>query len=89
MDEYQKRVKHALLDRQWFKFVDALEEFTDTYYFGRNTVSVPKYDVYVPPRQHIMKRPDLGDHRNDEASYQFGMSRLTPYHYHNTLKGKT
>ncbi len=66
---YQDKVKESLLERKWFTFVEALECFTDTFYFGRSRFTVPNYNVYVPPRQTIMKRPDLGDGRNDELSY--------------------
>ena len=69
--------------------VDALEEFTDTSYFGKNYLRVPENNVYVPPRQHVMKKPDLYDDTHDEVSYQFNMHRVSPYHYLNTLKGKT
>ena len=88
MDEYQSLLKMALLDRRWFTFVDALEEFTDTAYFGKNYLKVPDNNVYVPPRQHVMKKPDLYDDTHDEVSYQFNVHRVSPYHYLSTLKGK-
>lgn len=69
MQIYQSKVKQSLLEKKWFSFVEALECFTDTFYYGRNRYSVPNYNVYVPPRQTIMKRPNLGDDRNDELSY--------------------
>lgn len=87
MEEYQKLLKLALLERRWFTLVDALEQFTNTAYFGKNFLKVPDNNVYVPPRQYVMKRPDLYDDAHDEVSYQFNMKRVSPYHYLNTLKG--
>lgn len=36
MEEYQQRIKYYLLERDWYKLVDALEEFTDFWNYGRS-----------------------------------------------------
>lgn len=85
--EYDRRVKSYLIDKSWYKLVDALEEVTNLWSYGRSVYFLPRYNLYVPARQTIMPKPKLGDERNDDTSYRFDVNRVTPYHYLNTLKG--
>jgi hypothetical protein len=86
-EEYSKRVKDYLLEGSWFKLVDALEEVTDFWAYGRNFTDMPTYNSYVPTRSHIMNKPDMLDGDRDDLGYQFHMNRLSPTGYLNTLKG--
>lgn len=52
--EYEKRVKAYLLDRTWYKVVDALEECTDFWSFGRNYYLAPNYNSYIPTNNYII-----------------------------------
>lgn len=66
--------------------VDALEDVTNLWTFGRDYYVKPKSNVYVPPTQTIVNIPDLSDDRHDDTSYNFGLNRISPYQYLNTLK---
>jgi hypothetical protein len=72
------RVKDFLLDRDWFKLVDALEEMTDYWNFGRNIVDAPTYNAYLPTRQHIMEKPNVLDDRTDGMPYKYGLMKMGP-----------
>lgn len=85
--EYQKRIKAYLLDKQWYKLVDALEEVTNYWSFGRDFTTMPTYNTYVPTRTHILDKPDMLDGENDDLGYQFNVNRVSPMYYMNTLKG--
>lgn len=76
-----------MLDRTWYKLVDALEEVTNFWSFGRDFTTMPTYNVYVPTRNHILDKPDMLDAQADDLSFRFNMNRLSPAHYLNTLKG--
>lgn len=62
-------MKYYLLERDWYKLVDALEEFTDFWNYGRDMFKQPLYNSYVPARTTIMNRPKLNDDKNDDTSY--------------------
>jgi hypothetical protein len=68
-EEYSKRVKDYLLEGSWFKLVDALEEVTDFWAYGRNFTDMPTYNSYVPTRSHIMNKPDMLDGDRDDLGY--------------------
>jgi len=85
--EFSLRIKSYLLDRTWYKLVDALEEVTNYWSFGRDFTTMPTYGVYVPTRNHILDKPDMMDAQADDLSYRFNLNRVSPAHYLNTLKG--
>lgn len=76
-----------LLDKTWYKLVDALEDVTDFWVFGRNYTTMPTYNTYIPTRNNVIDRPDMMDAEHDDLGYRFDMNRVTPLHYLNTLKG--
>jgi len=67
--EYQRRIKAYLLDKTWYKLVDALEEVTNFWSFGRDFTTMPTYNVYVPTRNHILDKPNMLDGENDDLGY--------------------
>ena len=71
-----------------YKLVDALEEVSDFWMYGKDLTTMPSYNVYVPPRHHILPKPNLNDEKDDEVSLRYNMSRLSAHHYHNPLKSK-
>jgi hypothetical protein len=79
-DEYKEKVQAYLLDRTWFKVVDALEEVVDYWQYGRDIVTMPAYNVYMPTRNSVFPRPNLLDDRADDISYKFNTQRISPYH---------
>jgi len=85
--QYSQIIKAYLLDREWYKVVDALEEVSNFWSFGRDWTTMPTYNVYVPTRTHIMDKPDMMDGEKDDLGYRMNVDRVSPYHYLNTLKG--
>jgi len=69
--EYQKRIKSFLLDKTWYKLVDALEEVTNFWSYGRDLTTMPTYNTYMPSRHHIMAKPDLNDEKANDVSYKY------------------
>jgi hypothetical protein len=69
--------------------VDALEDATDFWNYGHNYVEFPTYNLYIPTKNTLIQRPKMSDDAADETSYRYNLNRLSPYHYLNTLKGKT
>ena len=84
--EYQTKIKAYLLSKDWYKLVDALEDVTNFWSFGRNHHTMPSYNTYVPTRNHILNKPDMMDGYNDDLGYRFNLNRLSPANYLNTLK---
>jgi hypothetical protein len=85
--EYQKIIKAYLLDREWYKLVDCLEEVTNFWNYGRDFTTMPTYNTYMPTRTHLMDKPDMMDAENDDLGYKMNLKRVSPYNYLNTLKG--
>ncbi len=85
--EYQRKVKEYLLDREWFKLVDCLEEATNFWSFGRDFATMPTYNTYMPTKTHLLSKPDMLDGDNDDLGYRFNVNRVSPSEYLNTLKG--
>ena len=52
--EYQKIVNAYLLDSEWYKLVDCLEEVTNFWVYGRDFTTMPTYNTYMPTRTHLM-----------------------------------
>lgn len=62
MEHYSAKCAEQLDRGDWFKKVDALEEFTDLWTWGRSLTQPPKeHNVYVPVTQTILPRPRLTD----------------------------
>jgi len=59
-------VQTRLLNKQWFKKVDALEEFTNYWSYGRGLGSMPSHNIYVPVAQTIMPRPKFSDYSKED-----------------------
>ena len=75
------------MDRKIYSKVDALEEVTNFWGYGKSMFTIPTYNVYVPTRYHTINRPNLLDDSNDDTSYRYNLNRLSPYSYLNTMKG--
>lgn len=60
--EYSGRVHRALLDKEYFTKVEALEMFTNFWSFGRGVSSIPETNVYIPVSQTILPRPKFRDY---------------------------
>ena len=67
--QYQTKIKAYLLEREWYKLVDALEECSDYWNYGRVFHSMPTYNTYMPIRTHIIAKPNLNDESADDVSY--------------------
>ena len=65
MDEcrklYSERVQGALLEKDVYKFVDALEETIDFWRVDGDMFKMPLENTYIPVRNTIMKKPNLLD----------------------------
>lgn len=85
--DYQNKIRAYLLDNTWYKLVDALEEVTNFWSFGRDFTTMPTYNTYVPTKHHILDKPDMMDGDNDDLGYRFNMNRVSPMHYLNSMKG--
>ena len=80
-------MKSYLLDKEWYKLVDCLEEVTNFWSYGRDFATVPTYNVYMPTRTHIMDKPDMMDGEKDDLGYKMNLNRVSPFFYLHTLKG--
>ena len=65
-NNYENQVQTRLLNKQWFKKVDALEEFTNYWSYGRGLGSMPSHNIYVPVAQTIMPRPKFSDYSKED-----------------------
>jgi hypothetical protein len=75
------------MDRQWYKLVDALEEVTNFWSYGRDFMSIPTYNVYLPTRSTSFNKPNMFDGDKEDVGYRYNMNRMSPYHTFNPLKG--
>lgn len=80
-------MKAYLLDKEWYKLVDCLEEVSNFWSYGRDWATMPTYNTYMPTRTHLMDKPDMLDGEKDDLGYQMNLNRLSPFYYLNTLKG--
>lgn len=62
---YQDLVHKYLLDKKWFKKVDALECFSNYQEFGRGAKYMPKHNIFVPGPS-IMPRPKFRDYDKED-----------------------
>lgn len=85
--EFHRKVKSYLMEKSWYKLVDALEEVTNFWSFGRDFTTMPTYNTFVPTRNHVLNKPDMLDGENDDLGYRFNLNRISPVNYLNTLKG--
>lgn len=63
--EYLALVKENLIDKQWFKKVDALERFGDYEDFGRGPKWAPRHNLYIPAPT-IVKMPKFEDYTKED-----------------------
>ena len=77
-----------MLDRKWYKLVDALEEVTDFWTYGRDLTTMPTYNSYVPTQNNVVPRPDFDTKGDDDTKMRYNMSRVSPAYMHNPLKSK-
>jgi hypothetical protein len=59
-------VKAYLLDKEWYKLVDCLEEVSNFWSYGRDWATMPAYNTYMPTRTHLMDKPDMLDGEKDD-----------------------
>ena len=85
--EYIKTTKTYLINKEWYKLVDCLEDVTNFWSFGRDLVKMPSYNTYMPTKTHLMDKPDMMDGENDDLGYRFNLNRVSPQGYLSTLKG--
>lgn len=60
-----------MINRKYFRFVDALEETIDLWHYGKNILDAPTYNTYVPVRHTIMPKPDLRHDAEGELGFRF------------------
>ena len=77
------------MDKSWFKLVDALEEVTNFWSYGREMFRAPATNVYLPTRHSVFPRPFLGDEKEDDVGFRYNQQRISPFHALNPLKSKT
>jgi len=85
--EYAKTLKTYLLNKEWYKLVDCLEDVTNFWSYGRDLVTMPTYNTYMPTKTHLLDKPDMMDGENDDLGYRFDLNRVSPQGYLSTLKG--
>ena len=50
--------------------------------------ALPENNYYVPPRQHIVPKPNFLDGDKEEEGYRYNLNRVSPALYLNPLKSK-
>lgn len=80
---YSEKVQTALVSKQNFTFVEALEETMDFWRVGHYRWHNTMANTYIPVRNTIMKKPNLLD--EDMESDQFGY-RYTDYDNKDTTR---
>ena len=75
--QYVGHVQQALVDKEHFKLVDALEMTLDFWNYGQNLMHYPTANTYIPVRNTIMKKPNLlnEDDIDDELGYQYNTEK--------------
>lgn len=73
-EEYHNKCAAALVDKEIYSLVEALEDFTDYWTLGITMRKMPLHGAYIPVRTNIMTRPkfrnyDLDDELGKEHSY--------------------
>jgi hypothetical protein len=63
---YSEKVHDKLINREWFKKVDALEMFTNFWSYGRGLHAMPTHNIYVPVTQTIMPKPKFRDYNKED-----------------------
>lgn len=69
--KFAEKQRKAMLERKPFTLQDALESVMEYWMLGRNVWEIPTHNIYVPVKHTIMPKPDLGDRRFDQLSYQW------------------
>lgn len=46
----------------------------------------PLENSFIPTKQSVMAKPKLNDDMNDDTSFRYNMTRVSPYFKHNPLK---
>jgi len=66
-------VQSALVSKDVYKLVDALEETIDFWRIDGDIFRMPVTNTYIPVRNTIMKKPNLLDQdlESDELGYRF------------------
>jgi hypothetical protein len=59
--------------REWYSLVDCLEDVSNFWTYGKDMVTYPSYNIYVPTKEHIIPKPDLTQDNDDETGYKFGI----------------
>jgi len=85
-EEYEERIKQGLLIKEPYTFVEALEEVTDFWSYGRSIYSLPANNIYVPSRVTVMPKPKFNDNDNRTESLRFNESRVSKIHDHSSMK---
>lgn len=85
MRMYQNALKQSLLEKRYYKLIDALEETVNFWSYGRNAAMAPIHGSYVPVRYTIMPKPDMRA-KEAELDYRYNLSKLGPVEYANPLK---
>lgn len=67
------------MNREWFTLVDALENVTDFWFYGRDFYSIPDIAMYIPNSNTLINKPSMIDNHEDELGFRFNMTRMSPY----------
>ena len=59
-------MNRRLIEKKWFTKVEAFEQFTNLWSFGRGASQMPMHNVYVPVNQTIMPRPKFRDYNKED-----------------------
>ena len=65
-------MQDKLVKRQWYTWVDALDETLDMWHPGRNMYDMPTVNSYIPVRHTLMRKPKLD---SDENEMEFMFNR--------------
>lgn len=85
MKLYQNAVKNALMEKRWFKLIDALEETVNFWSYGRDVARAPLHGSYVPVRHTVMPKPNMKA-ADAELDYRYNLHKLGPTEHASPLK---
>lgn len=76
LEEFQLEVHDALLEKRWFSKVEAIENFTDYWSYGRGVTAAEHQPMYVPVSNNILPRPKFRDYsKQDQVGREFSYRR--------------
>ena len=82
-EEFNHEVHARLLNKEWFKKVDAIEMFCNFWTIGRSVGKAPPHNKYIPVSHTIMPKPRLGPFSKDDQigkEYRYRTPEMHTHH---------